>query len=170
MIRDDHWTQHPREGGGRIIGEACHGIDFAAMLLGPPIRVFAESVKSTQGISDDQVFITLRHASGGISNIAYISSGDKAYPKERIEIMGGNRVAVINDFRSVELCSGGRVKNVKLPGQQAGQNKGHSAEVGMFGLWISKGESPISWGDLRSVTAASILAVRSLREGQCFDI
>lgn len=166
-IPADHWTQHPREGGGRIIGEACHGIDFATMLLGPPVRVYAESVKSASaGITDDQAFLTLRHASGGVSNIAYISSGDKAFPKERIEIIGGNRIAVVNDFKSVDLCFNGSVKNFKLPGQ----DKGHFAEIGMFGASVLDGRNIIPWGELRAVTAASILAVRSLREGCCFEI
>ncbi len=41
----DHWLQNEDEGGGRIIGEACHAIDLATFLVGsPPVRVFAESV------------------------------------------------------------------------------------------------------------------------------
>ena len=44
-IPADHWTQHAQEGGGRIVGEACHAIDLATYLTGSvPVRVFAESV------------------------------------------------------------------------------------------------------------------------------
>ena len=45
QIPADHWLQNEDEGGGRIIGEACHGIDLATFLVGsPPVRVFAESI------------------------------------------------------------------------------------------------------------------------------
>ena len=38
----DHWTQNPEQGGGRIIGEACHFIDLLTFLVGaPPISVTA---------------------------------------------------------------------------------------------------------------------------------
>jgi predicted dehydrogenase len=37
MIPADHWTQDPAVGGGRIIGEGCHFIDFLRFLVGQPI-------------------------------------------------------------------------------------------------------------------------------------
>lgn len=169
-IPAEHWTQDDVEGGGRIIGEACHGIDLATWLVGaPPVRVYCESVGMSDAgeISDDQCFITLRHANGSISNIAYLAGGDKSFPKERVEVIGGGRVAVIDDFRCVTTCAGGKTRRRKL----GAQDKGHAAEVEAFArALIDGGEAPISWEDLRSVSAASILAVRSLREGCAFDV
>ncbi|MEX0741725.1 MAG: Gfo/Idh/MocA family oxidoreductase, partial [Phycisphaeraceae bacterium] len=110
-IPPDHWTQHPTVGGGRIIGEACHAIDFATYLVDSPVvRVFAESIGGPNAptITEDQCFITLRHANGSISNIAYLAGGDKAFPKERIEVIGAGRVAVIDDFRVVTTVAGGK--------------------------------------------------------------
>ena len=37
----DHWLNDPHEGGGRILGEACHMFDFANWLCGTPERVLA---------------------------------------------------------------------------------------------------------------------------------
>src|SRR5205807_1600738 len=68
-IPAEHWAQNDSVGGGRIIGEACHAIDLATYLTGsPPIRVFAESIGGLQApvVTDDQCFITLRHANGSI--------------------------------------------------------------------------------------------------------
>ena len=169
-IPPEHWTQNDAIGGGRIIGEACHAIDLATFLAGaPPVKVFAESVGglSTGDVTDDQCFITLRHANGAISSIAYLADGDKAYPKERVEIIGGGRVAVINDFREVETCTNGRTKKTSL----GRQDKGHVAELKAFADALTgKTASPMSWDDIRAVTLASILAVRSIREGMPFDI
>jgi predicted dehydrogenase/threonine dehydrogenase-like Zn-dependent dehydrogenase len=169
-IPPEHWTQDDQEGGGRIIGEACHAIDLATFLCGsPPVRVFAESVggPAAPKVTDDQAFITLRHANGSISSIAYLAGGDKSFPKERVEVIGGGRVAVIDDFKSVTLVSGGRSKTQK----GWSQDKGHRAEIDAFAAAVkSGGPAPIPWADLRAVSLAAILAVRSLREGFPFEI
>jgi len=167
-IPADHWTQSDEEGGGRIVGEACHAIDLATYLTGSlPVRVFAESIggENAPTISDDQCMITLRHANGSISTIAYLSGGDKAFPKERVEVFGGGQVAVIDDFRAVTTCAGGKTTTEKLR-----QDKGHDEEVAAFARALdAEGEGPISWPELRAVTLASLLAVRSLREGMPLD-
>ncbi|MGQ0633599.1 MAG: bi-domain-containing oxidoreductase [Planctomycetaceae bacterium] len=169
-VDPDEWVQQDQVGGGRIIGEACHAIDLATYLVGAhPVRVFAESIGGAQApaISDDQCFLTLRHANGSISSIAYLAGGDKVYPKERIEVFGGGRIAVIDDFRSVTTCVDGRTRHEKCKPQ----DKGHRAEVRAFANAVREGgPAPIPWAELRGVTLASILAVRSLREGLPFDL
>jgi predicted dehydrogenase len=160
----DHWTQDEAVGGGRIIGEACHAIDLATYLTGSPVsRVFAESIGGPEApfVTDDQCFITLRHANGSISSIAYLAGGDKDFSKERVEVLGGGRIAVIDDFREVVLSHGGKRLIEKYT-----QDKGHNAEVAAFAEAIRMGgPAPISWEDLYCTSLASILAMRSLREG-----
>jgi predicted dehydrogenase len=169
-VAPDEWVQNDQVGGGRVIGEACHGIDLATYLIGsPPVRVFGESIGGLQApaVTDDQCFLTLRHANGSISNIAYLAGGDKVYPKERIEVFGGGRIAVIDDFRAVTTCTGGRMRQQKWKQQ----DKGHRAEVRAFAKALREGgPAPISWAELRAVTLASILAVQSLREGLPIDL
>jgi predicted dehydrogenase/threonine dehydrogenase-like Zn-dependent dehydrogenase len=169
MLPADHWTQDELIGGGRIIGEACHALDLATYLVGaPPVRVYAESIGGPQApqITDDQCFITLRHANGGISNIGYLSGGDKSFPKERIEVLGGGRLAVIDDFRTATMSVGGTVTTKKWQ-----QDKGHRCEIATFADALARGDvPPISWPELRAVSLAAILAVRSLREGLPYDI
>ncbi|MGH7174508.1 MAG: bi-domain-containing oxidoreductase, partial [Gemmataceae bacterium] len=169
-ISPEHWTQNDAIGGGRIIGEACHAIDLATFLTqSPPLRVFAESVGGPWAptVSDDQCFLTMRHANGSISSIGYLAGGDRAFAKERIEVLGGGRLAVIDDFRTVTTCAGGKTKK-KRSWQQ---DKGHRAGVEAFARSLTEGTDwPISWQELRAVTMASFLAVRSLREGTAFEI
>jgi predicted dehydrogenase len=169
-IPTDHWIHDEIEGGGRIVGEACHAIDLATFLIGSSaVRVFAESVGSHDAgvITDDQCFITLRHANGSISNVGYLAGGDKAFPKERIEVIGGGRIAVIDDFRTVTTCKSGRITRLKM----SGQDKGHSAEITAFANALCEGgPPPIPWEEVRATTLASLLAVRSLREGMPLEI
>lgn len=169
-IPAEHWSQDDLEGGGRIVGEACHAIDLATFLVGaPPVRVFAESVGGPDAptITDDQCFITLRHANGALSNVAYLAGGDKSFQKERVEVMGGGRVAVIDDFRCVVTSRDGRTKRTRL----RTSDKGHSAEIAAFARTLVEGGAPpIPWEEIRAVTKAAILAVHSLREGMPLDV
>lgn len=168
-IPADHWTQQDEVGGGRIVGEACHAIDFVTWLTGSlPVRVYAESVGQQSGdvISDDQCFITIRHANGSVSNIGYLAGGDKACPKERIEVFGGGLTAILDDFSRLTTYSRGKCSVIK-----GRQDKGHAAEVAAFlEACAMRRESPIPWCELRAVTLTSLLAVQSLREGMPFEV
>jgi predicted dehydrogenase/threonine dehydrogenase-like Zn-dependent dehydrogenase len=169
-IPPEHWTQDEEVGGGRIVGEACHAIDLATFLVGsPPVRVYAEAIggQAAPEVTDDQCFITLRHANGSVSNVAYLAGGDKAFAKERVEVLGGGRIAVIDDFREVITSTGGRSKRTRT----WKQDKGHAAEVEAFARAVTAGgPAPIPWAELRAVSLAAILAVRSLREGVPLDV
>ena len=168
-IPADHWTQNDDEGGGRIIGEACHAIDLATYLANSVVvRVYAESVAtaSADEITDDQCFITLRHQNGSISSIGYVAGGDKGFPKERIEVFGGGKVGVIDDFKEVTLSSGGKIQKT-----QSKLDKGHQQEIIELEKSLTTGgPAPIAWDEIRATTLASILAVRSLREGTPFEL
>ena len=169
-IPADHWVQDENIGGGRIVGEACHAIDLATYLTGSVVtRVFAESIGSQTApqITDDQCFVTLRHANGSVSNVAYLAGGDRACPKERIEVFGGGKTAIIDDFRLAECWSGGRRKRL----WRGKQDKGHTAELASFVDAIVSGKpGAIPWAEIAATSAASILAVRSLREAVPLDV
>jgi predicted dehydrogenase/threonine dehydrogenase-like Zn-dependent dehydrogenase len=168
-IPAEHWTQDETLGGGRIIGEACHAIDLAVYLTGSlPVRVYAESVGAggTSPVTDDQCFITIRHVDGSITSVSYQSGGDKAFPKERVEMYAGGRVAVIDDFRKAEGWVNGKAHTL----WSGSQNKGHKAEIASFTAALQGSELGMSWDEMKSVTAASILAVRSIREGMPFEL
>ena len=168
-IPPNAWPQDEDIGGGRIVGEACHAIDTCTALAGsPPIRVFAESVGKTGGVetSDDQVFITLRHENGSVSNVSYQAGGDRVVPPERIEMFGGGRTAVIDNWDKVQLYRGGRATKGR-----GGKDRGHEAELRAFVEACRRGgEWPVAWEELYAVTWASLMAVRSLREGVVIEL
>jgi predicted dehydrogenase len=167
-IPPEHWTQDEDVGGGRIVGEACHAIDTCTALTGsPPVRVHAESVAREGGIqtTDDRVFVTLRHADGSVSSVSYQAGGDKGFPAERLEVFGGGRTAVIDGWDAVELWSGG-----KRALASGGKDRGHRGELEVFlAACRSGGPWPIPWDQLHAVSLATVLAVRSLRDGSTQD-
>ena len=161
----DHWTQDLATGGGRLVGEACHALDLACFLLGGQItRVFAESVApgGAAGTADDQTVIVARFDNGSVASIGYFAGGHKGFPKERIEIFGGGRVAVIDDFKTVLLSREGRTKTHKI----SGRDKGHQAELNAFINAVRRGgPPPIPYSALLNVSWAALGAMESLRTG-----
>lgn len=164
-IPPGHWAQDAREGGGRIIGEVCHFIDFMHFMTGSlTARVYAESIASrNQEITnEDSVFITLRFADGSNGSIAYVAEGDKALPKERIEIFGAGKSFVIDDFRSAIAYQDGREKKTKL----REQDKGQEDEVSAVCAVVLEGKpAPIALEDLATTTRATFRVRDSLRTG-----
>jgi predicted dehydrogenase len=169
-IPEDHWVHDPEVGGGRIIGEACHAIDLATFLIGaPPARVQATGTL-TNGRptpTEDDVSMVLRHADGSVSTILYTAGGDRASGKERVEMFGGGRSGVLDDFRRVEVSHDGkRVAKKKWWSQQ----KGYFEEARAFRTALAVGAPPIPYADLVAVTQASFRAVQSLRLETALDV
>ena len=157
------WPQDDEVGGGRLIGEAVHAIDTCTAIAGsPPLRVYAESTGMVGGsaTTDDRVCITLRHENGALSNVSYQAGNDRGGPKERLEVFGGGRSAFVDDFASAELWRNGSLKR-----HRAGVDKGHGAGVRSFVDACRGGPTPIPIDQLFGVAWASLMAVRSLRDG-----
>ncbi len=162
-IPGSHWTQDPAQGGGRILGEVCHFVDFLIFLTGSlPRTVFATALP-THGNPPDSVAVNLTFEDGSIGTISYFAEGDKAFGKERIEVFGGRHVAVLDDFRTLELVSGGRRTTNK---SALRQNKGHVGEWQAFSKAVREGgHSPISLRDIFAGMQATIAITESLRLG-----
>jgi predicted dehydrogenase len=169
-IPSDHWTQDLSVGGGRLVGEACHAIDLAAFLFGSQVvRVYAEAVTpgGAAGAGDDQTAFVARFADGSVASINYFAGGDKAFPKERIELFGGSRVAVIDDFKTVTLSKGGHARVEKM----RGRDKGHDAELEAFvGAVRAGGQPPIPYGSILNVSWASLSLMESVQTGMPVNV
>jgi predicted dehydrogenase len=161
-----HWTQSPEEGGGRIVGEVCHFVDLMQFWTGaPPASVFAESIRSdnSETVDADSVFITLRFADGSTGCIAYLAEGDRALPKERVEIFGAGRSFVIEDFRAAISYRGGREEKSKL----RATDKGQAGLVRAVCAAVLEGKPvPIQLEELAATTRATFRIIDSLRTGQ----
>jgi predicted dehydrogenase len=168
-LPSDIWVHDDQLGGGRIIGEACHAIDACAAIIGEvPVRVYCESAANggTLARADDRAFITARHAGGGISNVWYQAGGDRSMPAERIEVIGGGKSAVLDNWSELTVWQNGSGKRTKI-----GHDKGHAAGLQAFVQAAIDGKpSPIPWEQLRATSLAAILAERSAREGIPFEL
>ena len=163
----NHWTQDREIGGGRIIGEACHFVDFITFLVGePPASVTAHALPDNGKYHEDNVSMTFTFPDGSIGVVDYLANGDKSFPKERVEVFCGGRIMVLDDFVSLQTVSDGKKKEVR-----SAQNKGWVDEWKVLAQAIREGgEPPIPYEQLIGVTKATFAVVNSLRTEQTVEI
>jgi predicted dehydrogenase len=159
-----HWQRDPEQGGGRIIGEVCHFVDFLTFLTGAlPVRVAARTAGGTGATASESVVITIEFADGSVGGITYATGGDRAYPKERVEVFGGGAAAVLDDFRRLELTRHGR-RRVRRAWLR--QDKGHRGEWEAFVAAVLDGApAPIPLPELVAGSLATFAVVEALGTG-----
>jgi predicted dehydrogenase/threonine dehydrogenase-like Zn-dependent dehydrogenase len=164
LLPQDHWLHDPAQGGGRIIGEGCHFIDFLSFVASSPIKsIMAKGTPSDDRYREDNVILMFKYQNGSVGTITYVANGDRSLPKERLEVFGGGSVAILDDFRRLELISDGR-KSVRK--NRWRQDKGHRPEWEAFMRAVREGgPPPIPYQELFDVSLASILALDALRSG-----
>jgi predicted dehydrogenase/threonine dehydrogenase-like Zn-dependent dehydrogenase len=156
-----HWTQDPEVGGGRIIGEGCHFIDFMQFVSGGVVSAVSAAAIANHdsGVTSDQAVITVEFTDGSVGTLIYAAEGDRALPKERFEAFGDGRAVVLDDFRATELWQRGRRQRVKT----RVQDKGFAAEIASFCDSVRGGTTSLpSVNEIASVTWAACLAERAL--------
>jgi predicted dehydrogenase len=165
----DHWLHDPQQGGGRIIGEACHFIDYTTFLTGAlPVQINAHALPDDARYHEDNAVLLIEFQDGSIGVITYLANGDRSFPKERVEVFGGGRIAVLDDFRSLELVADGSRKRQQ---SRLRQDKGHQGEwEALLASVRSGGPPPIPYEELFAVSHATLAALQSLRSRQTVGI
>jgi predicted dehydrogenase len=165
FLAPDHWVNDPEQGGGRIRGEVCHFVDTLRFLTGSPIlEVDARALANAGRYSGDNVLASLHFADGSEGTICYLASGDRSFSKERLEIFGGGAVAVLEDFRRLELARHGRKQTIRSRWRQ---DKGHRAEWAAFAASIQQGrDSAIPFEEIVCSTLATLRIRESVSTGK----
>jgi predicted dehydrogenase len=165
-IPADHWTQHPEQGGGRLIGEGCHFLDLLRHLCGHAFTgVHAVQLGGRRPglFCDDKISVSLTFADGSFGAVHYLANGHQAYPKERIEVFCAERVLQLDNFRRLSGWGWPGFSRMNL----WRQDKGHRAEVAAFLAALRTGGlMPIPFHELVEVTRTSFAAVESAASGQ----
>jgi len=151
----DHWTQ-TEEGGGRIIGEACHMLDLFQYLVSPAQVVEVKSAaigSQVEHVSPtDNAVITMRYDNGSVATLLYTALGAKDLPKEYVEIYADGKVLVIDDYKALQ------VHGTSVSGWNARmQDKGHYDELKVFASYMRGRTSiPIPISELVETTLVSL--------------
>jgi predicted dehydrogenase len=163
-IPGTHWTQDAEVGGGRIIGEGCHFVDYLQALCGGRVvSVHASAIaEHGSGITQDQAILSLKFSDGSVGTIVYTAGGDTALAKERCEVFGDGKSIVMDDFVRSEFFSGGKRTVFKT----GSRDKGFEAQMKAFCAALMDGEAEgMAFDDILSVTRTCLAAVDSMADG-----
>ncbi len=123
----EHWTRDAEQGGGRLVGEACHFVDLARAITRSPIVSLTTTIAHTRDgrPEGDVATIALSFADGSVAAIHYIASGSRAFPKERVECFFDGRTLTLDNWRRLQNWDSA------LPrlGRGSTQDKGHRDEL-----------------------------------------
>ncbi len=161
------WIQDREIGGGRIIGEACHFIDFLTWLCGAvPVRVHAVATPDPDG-SNDTVAINLEFSNGSIGSVSYFANGSREAPKEYIEVYSAGQTGMIKDFREVEIYSTGKPRRRR----SLVQDKGQANMVKAFLATVGDGGAPlIPACEIFGVARTTFAVLESIRTHQTVSL
>lgn len=166
-----HWLHDAEAGGGLILAEAVHFIDFMQFLVAsPPVNVYAQSIHgaSRDVIDADTVVINISYADGSIGVMHYLSTGDKTLGRERIEVHADSISAVLEDWRSLVVSKDGRKRKTT---HTMIQDKGFDAEVAAFVAAVKAGASlDAEFADTVAGMRVAFAALESLRTGQAIAV
>jgi predicted dehydrogenase len=161
-IPSDHWTQDPKVGGRRIIGEGCHFIDLLRHLAGVPIveaRAMCLGEHPALSIRDDKAVITLMFEDGSTGVINYLANGHKSIAKERLEVFAAGRVLQLDNFLRLTGHGFEGFKSMRL----WKQDKGQSASPAAFVKAIREGgTAPVALKEILESSRVSIELGRSM--------
>ncbi|MFQ6070847.1 MAG: Gfo/Idh/MocA family oxidoreductase [Candidatus Aminicenantales bacterium] len=151
-IEADSWLHDIEVGGGRVIGEVCHFIDFLTFLNGSlPATVSAVTMPDPHN-HHDTLSINLTFENGSIGTISYFSNGSKSVPKEYIEVYRAGVTAILRDFKALEVYGRGRPFRKRLLSQDKGQKK--MVHAFLDAIKNSK-PSPIPFSEIYATTLAT---------------
>ena len=146
----DHWALDPKQGGGRIVGEACHFVDLLRSLSGSAIASVRCLSRDLDG--QDGGRFELNFANGDVATLNYRTDLPAHLPKERIVVAGEGWSAEIDNWQ--------RLRSQHLPGASAlpawlggpAHGKGHREALSafLFGL------PPVPLDELEEVSRWSI--------------
>lgn len=147
----DNWV-HTEEGGGRIIGEACHIIDLFSFLIGSQVHAISDASlrpKTSSLSSSDNKTIVLEYEDGSVATLEYFALGYKELPKEYLEVHFDEKTIIVDDYKTIQSF-GLKVANLK----SHVSDKGHLEELETLAECLTgkNGEWPIAWESIVETT------------------
>jgi len=162
-IPADVWVQSLEIGGGRIIGEGCHWIDFMSFVAGAPVKSVSAAMVgagTSEQIKSDKVSINFEFTDGSIGTLHYFANGSKSYPKETFQLFCQGKVLELDNFRKLTGYGFKGFGKMKL----WSQDKGHNTQFREFIKSISDDGKPlVSFDEIKNITLASFAAMESVK-------
>ena len=168
LIPSSHWLHDLSQGGGRLIGEGCHFIDYLVFLVGQiPESVHTQALPDNGKYKNDNFLITMTFSDGSIGTISYLANGNKSVGKEYLEVFCGGKVGILDDFRKLQLFG----QSADRKREYFKQDKGHASAWNEFvNAVINNSEAPIPYEELIGTAYVILACDQSMRTSQPVNI
>ncbi len=162
-LNPDHWYANYAESGGRVLGEACHFLDFFCYLFGSkPVRVSAQTTWPAGGRLPfpDSVTAQAEFADGSCGQLIYSAEGDSSFPKEVFTVYAAGVVARCENFLKLSIHKGRKETTSKFT------SKGHAEEMRAWAAFL-RGEShhPLPYAQARESMHLTFGVLEAIRAG-----
>ncbi|MDB6118030.1 MAG: oxidoreductase [Verrucomicrobiaceae bacterium] len=163
-LAPDHWYANLEESGGRVLGEACHMLDYACDVLeARPVSVTAQTVWPAHGRNafPDSVTAQVAFSDGSSFQLIYSAEGDFAFPKETFRVFGSGIVAECENFMSLSLFQKRKRTVTKY------SSKGHAEEMAAWLAFLKcEAAHPLPYEQSRQSMRLAFAVLESIREGR----
>ena len=159
-----HWYANLAESGGRVLGEACHFLDFFCFLFDArPVRVFAQSAVPAGGrhAFPDGIAAQVEFDDGSCGQLVYSAEGDASWPKEVCTVFAAGLCAEIENFQRLTVHRGRRRATERFEG------KGHGEQMAAWAAFLN-GEraQPVPFEEVRRSMRLTFAVLESIRTGR----
>jgi len=163
-----HWYANYAESGGRVLGEACHFLDYFCFLFdSKPVRVSAQTTWPASGRLPfpDSVTAQVEFADGSCGQLVYSAEGDSSWPKEVCTVFGAGFVAEIENFQKLSIHRGRKATTHSYNG------KGHAEQMTAWAAFLrGAAEHPLPYAQSRQSMALTFAVLESIQAGQSVEI
>jgi predicted dehydrogenase/threonine dehydrogenase-like Zn-dependent dehydrogenase len=163
-----HWYANYAESGGRVLGEACHFLDYFCFLFdSKPVRVLAQTIWPASGRLPfpDSVTAQVEFADGSCGQLVYTGESDSSWPKEQCTVYGAGLVAEMTNFQEVT------VHRSRKKTKHAFAGKGHEEQMVRWGAFLQGGaEHPLPYEQSRQSMILTFAVLESIQQGRSVEL
>lgn len=156
-----HWYANLAESGGRVLGEACHFLDFFCHLFdAKPVRVFAQPTTPATGrlAFPDSVTAQIEFDGGSSGQLVYSAEGDPKWPKEVCTVFAPGFSAEVENFQRLTVFRGRGRRTSRHRG------KGHAEQMRAWAAFLNaQAPQPVQFEDVRQSMRLTFAVLESIR-------
>lgn len=145
-IDKQNWIKDRNIGGGRLIGEVCHFLDYINYIIGKNLSSY--SILSNVNDIDDNFIIQLKYKDNSLATINYLTNGSQKYQKENIRIFSSGKIIELDNFKKIKTYGFSKEQNLNF----FRQDKGQKEMISQFLNDCQRNESSISFKDILNVS------------------
>lgn len=163
-----HWYANYAESGGRVLGEACHFLDYFCFLFdSKPVRVLAQTTWPASGRLPfpDSVTAQIEFADGSSGQLVYSAEGDSSWPKEVCTVFGAGFVVEIENFQKLVIHRGRKATTHSFNG------KGHAEQMAAWAAFLrGAAEHPLPYEQSRQSMELTFAVLESIQAGHSVEV